>query len=94
MAKHPEAERGSRSPTPPSFHGCCDEFVIDSITHAVAQINATNLSANYPLLSGAVVSLGMSLFCCIGISLIFPDKEKFRWAKFEEDISMIDNKVS
>lgn len=57
------------------------------------QINATNLSANYALLSGAVVSLGMSLLCCVVISFIFPDKEKFRWAKFSENITMVDDKV-
>ena len=44
------------------------------------KINATNLSQNYSLLSGAVVSLGMSLLVCVVISLILPNKQRFRWA--------------
>ena len=57
------------------------------------QINATNLSQNYSLLTGAVTSLGMSLLLCIVISLIFPAKEKFRWSMFTENIAMADDEV-
>ena len=57
------------------------------------QINATNLSQNYSLLTGAVISLGLSLLICIVVSLVFPAKEKFQWSTFTERISMVDDKV-
>ena len=49
-----------------------------TLTCCVAQITANNLSQNYSLLTGAVVSLGMSLLLCVSISLIFPAKQRFR----------------
>ena len=66
----------------------------DVLASGMTQISATNLSANYSLLSGAVTSLGMSLLCCIVISLVFPAKEKFQWSAFTENITMVDDKVS
>jgi len=52
-------------------------------THVkIGKITAANLSANYSLLTGSVVSLGLSVVICVVVSLIWPDKEQFQWASF------------
>ena len=51
-------------------------------THIViGTITAANLSANYALLTGAVVSLGWSILMCVTFSFIWPDKEPFQWER-------------
>ena len=47
----------------------------------IGAITAANLSANYALLTGAVVSLGWSILMCVTFSFIWPDKEPFQWER-------------
>ena len=47
----------------------------------IGTITAANLSANYALLTGAVVSLGWSILMCVTFSFIWPDKEPFQWER-------------
>jgi hypothetical protein len=48
----------------------------------IGKITAANLSSNYALLTGSVVSLGLSVVICVVVSFIRPDKEQFQWESF------------
>lgn len=48
----------------------------------IGKISAANLSSNYALLTGSVVSLGLSILICVVVSLVWPDKEPFQWETF------------
>lgn len=58
-------------------------------------LNLTRCAAglNPPLLTGNIVSNGISLIIIITVSLIFPDKQPFQWEAFKEKITTSESTV-
>jgi hypothetical protein len=57
------------------------------------EINIITTGLNPPLLTGNIISVGVSLITLVVLSYAFPAKVPFQWEAFKEKISTSDEKV-
>ncbi|KAK9809017.1 hypothetical protein WJX72_007974 [[Myrmecia] bisecta] len=55
------------------------------------EVTVATTGMNYPVLTGSLVSLGVSLILCVSLTYMFPAKEKFDWSIFA-NIKLADEK--
>ena len=60
---------------------------------AYGEISIDTTGMNPPLLTGNIVSEGMSWIILITLSLLFPDKQKFDWELLKERIHVVEDTV-